>query len=117
MAKRKKNTLTIDLDEQGREILERAKAQGVERSYLFVTTFERYQKHIQHLNDLQATIEAEGMTVEKVYVRDRPNLYVNPAVAAYNQSAGAADKTLSALLKLLGSLEENPEPADEFDAF
>ena len=117
VAKRKKNTLTIDLDEQGREILERAQQRGIEHSFLFLTTFDRYQKHIQHLRDLQEVIETEGQVVTKEYVKDRPNLYVNPAIAAYNQSAGAADKTLSALLKLLDTFGGDPEPDDEFDAF
>ena len=118
MAQSKKNALVINLDEQGREILARANAKGIEHSYLFVTAFERYQKHIQHLKDLQAAIETEGAMVEKEYVKGRPNLYVNPAITAYNQSANSADKTLSVLLKLLAALDGGPtEAPDEFDTF
>ena len=118
MARKKKNTLVIDLDAQAKEILSRAEEKGVEHTYLFMTAFERYQKHIRHLQDLQAAIEAEGAMVEKEYVKGRPNLYVNPAISAYNQTANSADKTLSALLKLLDVLDaDRQDDADEFDSF
>ena len=41
--------VSIDLNGQAKEILKRAEEKGVEHSYLFVTTFERYQEHILHL--------------------------------------------------------------------
>lgn len=111
-------TVSINLNQQAQEILERAQARGVEHSFMFVTTFKRYQEHIQHLIDLEKAIRGEGTLVTKEYVKGRGNLYVNPAVSAYNQTAGAADKTAQLLLRYIVSpLNDSEEGADAFDLF
>lgn len=108
----------IDLNAQAKEILEKAQEKGVEQSFMFVTTFKRYTEHLAHLNELQKTIETEKMMVEKEYVKGRKNLYVNPAVAAYNQTARAADQTAQLLLKyIVAPLSGGGESGDEFDVF
>ena len=56
--------------------------------------------------------------VTKEYVKGRANLYVNPAVAAYNQSAAAADKTAHLLLRyIVQPLSGGDEAGDDFDTF
>ena len=121
MADEKKIQISVDLNEQAKEILRRATEKGVEHSYLFVTTFKRYQEHISHLVALQEAIKKEGYMVTKDYVKGRCNLYVNPAVAAYNQTAGAADKTAQLLIKYivqpLRDDGESGESGDSFDIF
>lgn len=108
----------LDLEEQAEEILEKAKAKGVEQSYMFVTTFERYRNHIRHLKDLEDAIQSEGTTVTKEYVKGRANLYVNPAIAAYNQTANSADKAAALLLKYIDLMNDGSgESGDEFDNF
>lgn len=108
----------INLRAQEKEILERAKAKGVEHSYLFVTAFQRYQEHISHLEELEKAISQEGTIVTKEYVKGRENLYVNPAINAYNSTAGAADKTAQLLLKYLtASAPEEENKTDAFDSF
>ena len=91
--------VVVDLNKQAREILKRAAARGVEHSFMFVTAFTRYKELIAHLAELQKAIKKEGTMVTKEYVKGRTNLYVNPAVSAYNQTAGAADKTAQLLLR------------------
>ena len=113
----KKNILKLDLNEQAKEIFERAQAAGVENSYLFATTFKRYQEHIEHLQALQKAIGAEGMMVHKEYVKGRKNLYVNPAVNAYNSTASAADKTAKLLLDIIAPIIPEEEEKDDFDRF
>ena len=49
--------------------------------------------------------EERGMTVEKSYVKDTANLYINPAVAEYNRTATAANNTVATLLKIIDSFE------------
>jgi hypothetical protein len=111
-------TLSINLNEQAKEILAKAQEKGVEHSYLFVTTFKRYQEHIMHLIALEAAIKKDGPMVTKEYVKGRGNVYVHPAISAYNQSAGAADKTAHLLLKyIVAPLAGGGEPGDEFDLF
>lgn len=113
-----KESIIIDLNEQAKEILKRATAKGVEHSFMFVTTFKRYQEHINHLKELQEAITKEGTMVTKEYVKGRANLYVNPAVSAYNQTAGAADKTAQLLLRyIVRPLSGDGDEGDEFDVF
>lgn len=114
----KATTIKVNLNEQAAQILEKAKTRGVEHSYMFITTFARYQEHINHLKELEAAIKANTMMVEKEYVKGRKNLYVNPAVAAYNQTARAADTTAQLLLKyIVQPLSGGGESGDEFDIF
>lgn len=112
------NTVHVDLNKQAKEILEKAKEKGVEHSYLFITAFKRYTELISHLVQLEKAIKDNGMIVEKEYVKNRKNLYVNPAVSAYNQTAGAADKTAALLLKyIVYPLSGGGEAGDDFDVF
>lgn len=114
----KKLQINVDLNEQAAEILRRATEKGVEHSYLFVTTFKRYQELILHLIELEKAIAKEGLMVTKEYVKGRTNLYVNPAVSAYNQTAGAADKTAQLLLRyIVQPLRDDGESGDSFDVF
>ena len=84
-----RNIVKISLNDQAKEILTKAQEKGVEHSFMFITTFKRYQEHIAHLIALEGAIKESGTMVTKEYVKGRGNLYVNPAVTAYNQTAGA----------------------------
>lgn len=120
MAPKKNNGIfSVDLNAQAREILKRAEEKGVEHSYLFITTFKRYQEHILHLVQLEQIIKDEGMLTEKEYVKGRKNLYLNPAVSAYNQTAGAADKTAQLLIRYIVAplRDDDAEGGDSFDVF
>lgn len=114
---------TVNLNKQAKEILRKAKEKGVENSYMFVTTFERYMEHIKHLKELQKVIKKEGTMVTKEYVKGRANIYVNPAINAYNSTAGAADKTAQLLLKYIvaprsgGGGDDGGGSGDAFDMF
>lgn len=113
-----KNIIRIDLNAQAREILEKAAAKGVEHSFMFVTAFERYKEHIKHLKALQKAIDKNGPMVTKEYVKGRKNLYVNPAVNAYNATSAAADRTAQLLLRyIVQPLSNDSDEGDEFDVF
>ncbi len=118
MAQKGSSIIKVDLNAQAKEILEKAQKKGVEHSFMFITTFKRYQEHISHLTELEKAIKEEGTMVTKEYVKGRANLYVNPAVSAYNQTANAADKTAQLLLKyIVAPLSSGGEAGDEFDIF
>lgn len=113
-----KNVIKVDLNEQARQILEKATAKGVEHSFMFVTTFKRYQELITRLSELQKAIAQDGILVTKEYVKGRKNLYVNPAVNAYNATAAAADRTAQLLLRcIIQPLSDGDGDGDEFDIF
>jgi len=98
MAKKK---LDIDID----EIRRRAKEKGLEGSFLYETTLDRLLTQLDILEQLKLTIKEHGMTVEKSYVKDTSNLYINPAVAEYNRTATAANNTVATLLKIIDSFD------------
>ena len=89
------------LQEQVNSILEKAEQRGVSTNFFFTTTFKRYQVQMNTLAKLEAAIMEEGPTCEKEYVKGRKNLYINPAVAAYNQTTIAANGTVATLLKIV----------------
>lgn len=113
----KKQVIKVDLNEQAREILEKAQEKGVEHSFLFVTTFQRYTEQISHLIELEKIIKEEGMLVEKEYVKGRKNLYMNPAINAYNSTAGAADKTAQLLIRYIVAPLKDADGDGDGDAF
>lgn len=102
---------TMNLNEQAQEILRIAAEHGVEQNFFFLTTFKRYQVQIRILNDLEATIKAEGNTVTKEYVKGRKNVYTHPAIGEYNKTSTAANQTVATLMKIIATMR--PEGADE----
>lgn len=103
------------LQEQAEEILARAEQKGVQTDFFFKTTFKRYQVQMQILADLEKQIKSEGATVNKEYVKGRKNLYINPAISAYNSTATAANSTVVALINIIDRLsdKEDAEPVPE----
>lgn len=96
-----------NLTEQAQEILRIAEENGVQNNFFFVTTFRRYQVQITILNELEKTIKEEGMLVKKEYVKNRKNLYSNPAITEYNKTTDSANKTVSTLLKIIRSRKDD----------
>ena len=110
--------IVIDLNAQAKEILKKATEKGVEHSFMFVTSFKRYQEQISHLVELEKIIKDEGMLVSKEYVKGRKNLYMNPAVNAYNATCAGADRTAQLLLRcIIQPLSDGDGDGDEFDIF
>lgn len=102
-----------NLKKQANEILKMAEDSGVQSNYFFVTTFQRYQVQIGILDELEKTINEEGMLVSKEYVKGRGNLYSNPAVTEYNRTTDSANKTVSTLMRIIRNF--NVEESEEDD--
>lgn len=97
------------LQEQVEHILMAAEKRGVTNNFFFVTTFKRYQVQMQILSSLEKEINENGPTVEKVYVKGRPNLTANPAIAEYNKTATAANGTVATLINIIKTLSDDDE--------
>ena len=89
------------MTDKAQEILKLAEKSGVQTNFFFVTTFKRYQVQINILTELEKEINDEGTTVTKEYVKNRKNLYTNPAINAYNRTTDSANKTVTTLLKIV----------------
>lgn len=101
-----------NLKEQAKEILRLAEESGLQSNYFFVTTFERYQVQLQILDNLKQSIDEDGMTVTKEYVKGRKNLYSNPAISDFNRTTDSANKTVATLLRILKSFDADTSKDD-----
>ena len=91
----------LSLNEQAQEIIRIAEESGVQSNFFFITTFKRYQVQLNILTELEKTIRQEGALVTKEYVKNRKNLYTNPAISDYNRTTDSANKTVATLMRIL----------------
>jgi hypothetical protein len=107
----------IDIKAKAKQILKIAEQYGVEKNFLFITTFQRYTVQLNVLQDLEKAIEEHGSTVEKEYVKGRKNLYTNPAIKEYNNAVNSANKTVSTLMSIIktNSDKYNDDNGDDDD--
>lgn len=103
----------MNLAKQAEEILRLAAESGAQSNYFFVTTFKRYQKQLQILENLEKSLDEYGMTVTKEYVKGRQNLCSNPAIADYNRTTDSANKTVATLMRILKNYGADDDNADE----
>lgn len=104
-----------ELDRRIKEFREKAEELGIADDLIFATTFDRYVTQVQTLANLKEEIEEGDLMVKKAYVKDRDNLYVNPAVAEYNKTSTAANQTAVTLVKLMQQLRDDAQEDDGFD--
>lgn len=104
-----------ELDRRIKEFADKAEELGIADDLIFNTTFERYVTQVRTLENLKEQIEEGDLMVKKAYVKDRENLYVNPAVAEYNKTSTAANQTAVTLVKLMTQLRDNAAEDDGFD--
>ena len=102
------------LNEQAKEIIKIAEESGVQSNFFFITTFKRYQVQLNILTELEKTIKQEGALVTKEYVKNRKNLYTNPAISDYNRTTDSANKTVATHMRILKNfgVSENDEGED-----
>ena len=104
-----------ELDRRIQEFRDSAEELGIADDLIFATTFDRYVTQVQTLANLKEEIEEGDLMVKKAYVKDRDNLYVNPAVAEYNKTSTAANQTAVTLVKLMQQLRDDAQEDDGFD--
>lgn len=107
----------MSLNDKAQQILKIAEQYGVEKNFLFITTFKRYSIQLQILTELEKAIEEHGSMVEKEYVKGRKNLYTNPAINEYNKAVNSANKTVSTLMSIIktNSDKYNEDSGEEYD--
>lgn len=101
------------LNEQAQEIIRIAEESGVQSNFFFITTFKRYQVQLNILTELEKTIKKEGALVTKEYVKNRKNLYTNPAISDYNRTTDSANKTVATLMRILRNFGADDNTSDD----
>lgn len=97
----------MNLNDKAQQILSIAEQYGVEKNFLFITTFKRYSIQLQILGELEKAIQEHGSMVEKEYVKGRKNLYTNPAIKEYNNAVNSANKTVGTLMSIIKTRSNN----------
>ena len=105
----------LTLNQQAAEILRIAEESGVQSNFFFVTTFKRYQVQLNILNELQKSMDKDGVLVTKEYVKGRENVYSHPAVSDYNRTTDSANKTVTTLMKILSGFNQQEYKGEDED--
>lgn len=117
MAQRKKSSAgkaggkandRLSVNQTADELIRMAEEGGVEQNFFFTTTFNRYKVQLNTLTRLQKELNDGDLLISKEYVKGRPNLVANPAIAEYNRTATAANQTVATLLKIITTFADGP---------
>lgn len=116
MAKRMKTVPTCEKYRQElQEIEDAAKAANCDTNFLYRTTLDRYVTQLDLLTNAQDDMNQNGLTVTKVTPRGAEIKVANPAIQIYNQTASAANSTVSTLLRIVQTFKFMAAKADEDD--
>ena len=84
-----------------KEIEDAAKAANCDTNFLYRSTLDRYLILIELLVKAEADINKHGLTITKVTPKGAEMEIANPAIQIYNQTASAANSTVSTLLRII----------------
>lgn len=98
----------VSISRAASELIRMAEDSGVEQNYFFKTTFDRYKFQLKTMERLEKELKNGDVLVEKEYIKGRPNLVANPAIAEYNKTATAANQTVTTLLKIIVTFADGP---------
>lgn len=83
------------------EIEQAAKAANCDTNFLYRSTLDRYVTQLDLLAKAQEDMNQRGLTVVKVTPRGAEVEIANPSIQVYNQTASAANSTVSTLLRVV----------------
>ena len=83
-----------------KEIEDAAKAANCDTNFLYRSTLDRYVTQLDLLTQAQTDMK-KGLTVTKVTPKGAEMEIANPAIQIYNQTASAANSTVSTLLRVI----------------
>ena len=83
------------------EIEQAAKDANCDKSFLYRSTLDRYITLLNLLDLAQKDMNERGLTVVKTTPRGAEIEVANPSIQVYNQTASAANSTVSTLLRVV----------------
>lgn len=114
-----KRTIMVPTCEKYRQELQEiegaAKAANCDTNFLYRTTLDRYVTQLDLLTNAQDDMNKNGLTVTKITPRGAEVEVANPAIQIYNQTASAANSTVSTLLRIVQTFKFMAAKADEDD--
>lgn len=97
-----------------KEIEDAAKAANCDTNFLYRSTLDRYLILIELLAKAEEGMK-KGLTITKVTPKGAEMEIANPAIQIYNQTASAANSTVSTLLKIVQTFKFMAAKVDEDD--
>lgn len=105
---RKKKKLVYD------EIMEMAKEYGVEENALFISCANQYALQQDIIERMKKSLdEDDNCTIDKEYVKGRPNMCINPLVKELPKHSDSANRTLSTMIDIINKLGHKQEVQSE----
>lgn len=97
-----------------KEIEDAAKAANCDTNFLYRSTLDRYLMLIELLAKAEEDMK-KGLTITKVTPKGAEMEIANPAIQIYNQTASAANSTVSTLLRIIQQFKFMVANASEDD--
>lgn len=91
------------------ELMALARSYGVADNAAVVELAALYQQQVAMLRKIRTELNRSGLTVEKEYVKDRPNLTAHPLIDAWIKGNTAAASTLRSLADTIVAFGRPPE--------
>ena len=107
---RKKATKKLVYD----EIMEMAKEYGVDENALFISCANQYALQQDVIERMKQSLDEEdNCTIDKEYVKGRPNLCINPLVKELPKHSHSANRTLATMIDIINKLGHKPEQKND----
>lgn len=84
-----------------KEIEDAARAANCDTNFLYRTTLDRYVTQVDLVLAAEKDLHDNGLTVIRTTPKGAEIEVENPAIRIYNQTASAANSTISALLRIV----------------
>lgn len=97
------------------EIEQAAKEANCDTNFLYRSTLDRYVTQLDLLARAQGDMNERGLTTVKTTPRGAEMEVPNPSIQTYNQTASAANSTVSTLLRIVKTFKFMAAKLDEDD--
>ena len=99
------------------DIMELAKAYGVDDNVLFVSASKRYAGQLEMIEKIQEDLRERGMIIEVVGSTGQQKIEANPMVAQLPKYNDTANKTLGVMLDIIQKLGTAAPVGDKLGEF
>ncbi|MBR3742789.1 MAG: hypothetical protein IKN04_20420 [Clostridia bacterium] len=79
----------------------------------FIVAAKTFVEEVKLIAQLRAQLKADGLTVNKVYVKGRENLTAHPLISEIPKHVDCANRTLSIMATIIETRGEAPEKMEE----
>ena len=94
-------------------LMKEAKKSGVDQNKLFTAAAKTYDQQAKRKAGMEKTIEEEGLTVTKVYVKGQENSMPHPLIDPLQKLEDSMNRTLKTMAELIDMFGRKPEEPDD----